>query len=98
MSDFDLAINNGVVLVDFWAEWCPHCLALMPQIDAISKEFDGKAKVLKVNVSEAESIAQRFSITSLPTFAIFKDGALVDIARGALSGFELKKRLLLVIG
>ena len=95
--DFDSVVSRGVVLVDFWAEWCPHCLALMPQVDAISMELDGRARVLKINVSEAEGIAQRFGITSLPTFAIFKDGVLVDIIRGALSGFELKKRLLSVI-
>lgn len=91
-------INNligkaGVVLVDCWAEWCPHCVAMMPQVDAISEELKDNASVVKVNVGESEEFASRFNITSLPTFLIFKDGNLVEKFNGSTSAQELKQKL-----
>ena len=95
LSEFNSIIaENGVVLVDCWANWCPHCIALMPQVDALSKEVTGKAKILKVNVEEAIEFASQFSISSLPTFLIFKNGDLVDRFNGSTTAFELKKRVI----
>jgi len=96
-SNFESEVSSGVVLVDFWAEWCPHCVSFMPHLDTLSSELIGKAKVLKVNISEAEDLAHRFSVTSLPTFLIFKDGSVVDIVRGALNKIDLKRRVLDIV-
>lgn len=94
LPEFENQVNSGVVLVDFWAEWCPHCVSFMPQLDSLSQELNGKAKVMKVNVGTAQELAGKFSVTSLPTFLIFKDGQVADIVRGASSRSELKRRVL----
>ncbi len=96
-GNFESEVSSGVVLVDFWAEWCPHCVSFMPHLDTLSNELSGKAKVLKVNVTEAEDLAHKFSVTSLPTFLIFKDGSVVDVVRGAPNKIELKRRVLDIV-
>ncbi len=94
MQDISSLIQSaGLVLVDCWAEWCPHCIAMMPQVDALSSEMKDSAKIVKVNVSEQEEFASQFNITSLPTFLIFKDGNLVEKFNGSTSAIELKQKL-----
>ena len=61
------------VLVDFWAPWCGPCKALAPTIDQIAEEYQGKVKVVKVNVDESPESAVQFRINSIPTLIIFKD-------------------------
>jgi thioredoxin len=62
------------VLVDLWAPWCGPCRALTPTIDAIAAEYEGKLKVVKVNIDESPTIAANYSVMSIPTLLIFKDG------------------------
>lgn len=62
------------VLVDFWSEWCSPCVAMMPIIDELATEFAGTAKVVKVNVSEHESIATELEIRGLPLVALYQNG------------------------
>jgi thioredoxin 1 len=94
MEDLNTLIGKaGVVLVDCWAEWCPHCVAMMPQVDALGEEMKENAEIVKVNVSEKEEFASQFNITSLPTFLIFKDGNLVEKFNGSTSAIELKQKL-----
>ena len=69
--------GKGLVLVDFWAVWCPPCRALAPIIEQVSKEAKD-AKVYKVNIDEARDIAMRYQITSIPTTMLFKDGKVVE--------------------
>ncbi|MBC7197131.1 thioredoxin [Deferribacteraceae bacterium V6Fe1] len=66
------------VLVDFWAVWCGPCKMLTPTIDQIAKEFEGKAKVGKVNVDDNQQLAAQFGIMSIPTVIIFKGGKVVE--------------------
>ena len=70
------------VLVDFWSPTCPPCLILAPIIEEIAREFEGKAKVGKLNVSENLDIARRYKIMSIPTIIIFKDGKQILGATG----------------
>jgi len=94
LTEFNsLVQGNSLVLVDCWATWCPHCLSMMPHVDSLSKEVEGKAKVVKVNVGEEEEFASHFSVSSLPTFLIFKDGELVDRFNGSTTPRELKQRV-----
>ncbi|WP_413854492.1 thioredoxin [Candidatus Ruminimicrobium bovinum] len=65
------------VLVDFWATWCGPCKMLLPVIDEIAKEFEGKVKVCKVNTDENMSLSSQFQITSIPCLIIFKGGRAV---------------------
>jgi thioredoxin 1 len=71
------------VLVDFWAEWCGPCKALGPTIDELAEEFQGKAKVFKMNVDEHPEIPGQLGIRSIPTLIVFKNGEAVDHLIGA---------------
>ncbi|AEI14560.1 MULTISPECIES: thioredoxin [Flexistipes] len=66
------------VVVDFWAVWCGPCKMLAPTLDQVSAEFEGKAKVGKVNVDENQQLAAQYGIMSIPTVMIFKDGKVVE--------------------
>ena len=75
-STFDetLAATDEAVIVDFWAEWCGPCKQIAPILDEIATEQAGKLKVVKLNVDENQQTAQRFSVMSIPTLIVFKDG------------------------
>jgi len=62
------------VLVDLWAPWCGPCRALTPTVEDIASEYDGKLKVVKLNIDESPTIAANYSVMSIPTLLIFKDG------------------------
>jgi len=70
------------VLVDFWAPWCGYCTRLAPIMDELAQELGDQIKVVKINVDENRSLAQRYGIMSLPTMVVFKDGELVEKLTG----------------
>jgi thioredoxin 1 len=84
-STFEEAIAEGTALVDFWAPWCGPCRMLAPVIEELAEDFDGKAKICKVNTDEEQDIAVKYGIRSIPTILFFKDGELVDQMVGASS-------------
>lgn len=85
-ADFDAEVlqSNVPVLVDFWAVWCGPCRAIAPHVDAISQEYAGRAKVVKVNVDEEPELALRYGIQSIPTLLFFKDGKVQDMIVGVV--------------
>ena len=97
-SNFDSTIKEGVVLVDFWAPWCGPCRMIAPVIDELADEYEGKAKICKVNTDEEQDIAIRYGIRSIPTILFFKDGELVDQMVGAASKQAFKEKLDSLLG
>jgi thioredoxin 1 len=81
-SNFDQEIKNGVVLVDFWAEWCGPCRRIAPIVEELAGQYDGRATVGKLNVDENPSIPGRFMIRGIPTLLLFKNGQLADTLVG----------------
>jgi thioredoxin 1 len=81
-SNFDDETKTGVVLVDFWAEWCGPCRRLAPTVDALASEYDGRATVAKLNVDENPNIPGRYAVRGIPTLLLFKEGALAETIVG----------------
>jgi thioredoxin 1 len=72
------------VIVDFWAEWCGPCRMIAPIIEELSKEFSGKATVVKCDVDDSPRVAAKYSIRNIPTVLFFKDGKVADKQVGAV--------------
>jgi len=81
------------VLVDFWAEWCGPCRAIIPTLDQLAEEHDGKLKVAKVNVDNDRELAQKFGVRSIPFLLVIKDGQVVENMVGALSKNEMSAKI-----
>ncbi len=81
------------VLVDFWAPWCSPCRMIAPVVDEIAGEYEGKAKVGKVNVDDNRQVAVEYGVMSIPTLIVFKGGAAVDRVVGFKSKADLKALL-----
>ncbi|MBE6049141.1 MAG: thioredoxin [Clostridium sp.] len=74
--------NSGVVVVDFYADWCGPCKMLAPVLEEIEAEMDGKVKIVKVNVDENNELSNEYQITNIPALKIFKAGSVVDTQVG----------------
>lgn len=92
-ASFDADVANGVVLVDFWAPWCPPCVKLGPTIHKLADKYAGRAIVGKVNVDEQKQKAAQFGIRSIPTIMIFKNGQNVERLVGLQSEETLTQLL-----
>ena len=78
-------LNSDIpVIADFWAEWCVPCRMVEPILEELAAEYDGKLKVAKINVDEEGEIAAQYSIVSIPTLLIFKNGQVVKKQIGAV--------------
>ncbi len=91
-SNFDAEVlkKSGLILVDFWAEWCGPCRMIAPILHEIAVEYAGRLIVAKLNVDENQGISQKYGIRSIPTLLLFQDGEKVDTKVGALSKADIK--------
>jgi thioredoxin 1 len=79
----EVLASDKLSIVDFWAEWCGPCRAIAPIIEDLSREYDGKVNVGKVNVDHNPQVSYQYGITSIPAILFFKNGKLVDKLIGA---------------
>jgi thioredoxin 1 len=91
--DQEVLKSNIPVLVDFWAEWCGPCRAIGPIIEELAVELQGKMKVAKVNIDEAQDLAGNYNVMSIPTMLIFKNGQPVEQVVGAMPKGQLMAKI-----
>jgi thioredoxin 1 len=93
-SNFDVETKDGVVLVDFWAEWCGPCRRLAPTVDALAKDYEGRVTIGKMNVDENPDIpTSRFHVRGIPTLVVLKNGELVDTIVGLANKEDISSLL-----
>lgn len=82
--DSEVVKSETPVFVDFWAPWCGPCRSVAPIVEELASHYQGKVKVAKINVDDSPEVAQKFMVTSIPTFILFKNGEAADRAMGAM--------------
>lgn len=94
-ADFILHVidNQGLVLVEFWADWCDPCKLVRVEIERAAKSFQGRATVFKVDVDALQSLAKQYEIMAVPTLLFFKNGKLVKRIIGYATQDEIEKAL-----
>jgi len=92
-NDFDTATQTGVVLIDFFATWCRPCQMQLPILEQLAPEFEGRAKIIKVDTDQAQDIAVRFGVQSIPTLVLLKNGQKVSQFVGLQQRETLKTAL-----
>ncbi|SHH99463.1 thioredoxin [Clostridium collagenovorans DSM 3089] len=92
-SNFKTEIENGIVVVDFFATWCGPCKMLAPVFDELNTELDGNAKFVKVDIDKSPELAQQFNVSSVPTILIFKNGERVESSIGFVPKDSLKSKI-----
>lgn len=90
-DDFNETISKGLILVDFFAEWCPPCRMLEPILEEIAEQMQDKVKLCKIDIDQAQSVTSTFQVTSVPTLILFKDGKEVNRTEGLKDADVLKE-------
>ena len=91
--DTEVAAHPGIVLVDFWASWCPPCKMMAPMVERLARECQDQAKIVTVNIDQNSATASRFLIASVPTFVVFRNGQEVLRRSGAQTEGQLLRML-----
>ena len=92
-NEFDAATQSGLVLVDFFATWCRPCRMQLPILEQIAPDFEGRVKIIKVDTDQAQDVAVRFGIQSIPTLVLLKDGKTFTKFVGLQQAATLKSAL-----
>ena len=92
-ADFGESVKSGLVLVDFWAEWCAPCRRLAPTVEQLAEEYNGRLTVAKMNVDENPTTPPNFMIRGIPTLLLFKDGDLKETVVGLADKADLARMI-----
>jgi thioredoxin 1 len=94
-TDFDSTVlkSEVPVFVDFYADWCGPCNMIAPTIEALSEEYAGKVKFVKINVDNNQQLAMKYDVMSIPTSMLFEKGAIKDSLIGAYPASAYKERI-----
>jgi len=92
-NEFDKTISEGIVLIDFYADWCGPCKMLSPVLEDLSGDYNDKITFVKVDVDTEMSLAERFGIMSIPTVKVFKDGEEIKSFMGYMPKPAIKTLL-----
>jgi thioredoxin len=91
--DNEVLESTQPVLVDFWATWCGPCRAIAPIIEELAGDFEGRAKIAKIDVDENQATASKFNVRSIPTLLFFQNGKVVDQIVGSIPKSALESKL-----
>jgi thioredoxin 1 len=92
-GEFDDFIKKGLVLVDFFAEWCMPCMMMSPIVDDLGETFKGKIKFGKVNVGEESGLAGKYDVSSVPNFVLFENGKIKERFVGSMTEEDFEEKL-----
>jgi thioredoxin 1 len=92
-DDFESTIADGVVIVDFYADWCGPCKMMAPKFEQAQDDFAGKASFVKINVDDNQALAVENQVMSIPTLMFFKDGKLADRVMGVIDDALLASKI-----
>ena len=90
-NEFNNEVKDGVVIVDFFADWCGPCKMLAPIFEEVGNDMEGKANFIKVNVDEARDIADKFRISTIPTMIVLKNGEKKEVSVGFMPKEKIKE-------
>ena len=90
-NEFEKEIENGVVLVDFFATWCGPCRMMSGILEDVNTQIEGNGKIIKVDVDQNENLARKFGIMSIPTLILFKNGQMVGKHVGVMQKADCLK-------
>jgi len=89
----DLLNQDKPILLDFYADWCGPCQSLLPTVEKLSKDYEGKIEIQKVNVDQNSELAAKFEVRSIPALFFIKDSKVVDKQNGVLPETVLREKL-----
>ena len=94
-ENYEAEVTNSAVpvMIDFYADWCGPCKMLMPLIEELAGEYEGKVKIVKIDVDASQDLAQKYSVMSIPTLAFIKDGEIADRVTGAIPKDAIAEKL-----
>ena len=92
-DNFEEFTKDGIVLIDFFADWCMPCKMMAPVLDELSEKFKGKAKIGKVDVQAEQELSQKFNVSSIPSFVLFKDSKVVEQFVGSRSTEDFEDKI-----